>query len=174
MIWRVTECAWLSAELLIANHLRLAKAALRDAALLLEAESRNTAYLAEQGVEQIVLALAQSEQIHFPRSKQHQLDSMIREIPDTNPFKWGLNDLSWLEAYATAYRYPKTKGGLVPSPDPNKVQAALTKATFLLDEVAKHFGADLNAPSDKPAIHSRPPHDGGDGGGGSASGGPPL
>jgi hypothetical protein len=53
------------------------------------------------------------EGLHFSRSQQHQLDSMIRGLSPENPFKSELNGLSWLEAYATTFRYPCTKGGIL-------------------------------------------------------------
>jgi HEPN domain-containing protein len=114
----------LSAELLIATRLRLAKEALSGADLLFREGNRNAAYLAEQAVEQVVLALAQSEGIHYGRGQHHQLDSMVRELPDENALKASLKSLTWLEAYATAFRYPKTKGGLTPAPPYDKLEAA--------------------------------------------------
>ena len=59
----------MSAETLIAAHLRLASADLREARLLAEAEGRNAVYLAEQAAEQLVLAIAQSENIQLSDRK---------------------------------------------------------------------------------------------------------
>jgi HEPN domain-containing protein len=147
----------LSAELLVATHLRLAAEALNAANLLFEAGNRNAAYLAEQAVEQLVLALAQSEGIHYSRGQQHQLDTMIRALPDANTFKASVHALSWLEAYATAFRYPRTKGGLTASPPAEKLNGALSAVTPLLSRLALHYGVELDAKADQPALHVRAP-----------------
>jgi hypothetical protein len=76
----------LSTEILIASHLRLAM---------------------------IVLALAQPEAVHYSRSQHHQLDTMVRGLPADNAFASDLLDLTWLEAYATAFRYREPKAALV-------------------------------------------------------------
>jgi HEPN domain-containing protein len=167
----------LSTESLIASYLRLADESLKASHLLLRDGNRNAVYNAQQAVEMIVLALAQSEAVHYGRGQQHQLDTMIRELPAGNVFKAILSDLSWLEAYATAFRYPRTKGGINDAPSNEKLTDALTKTTTLLKQVADHFGvSDLTIVAKSPAKRSQPPrkneHDGGDGSGGSISGGP--
>lgn len=65
----------------IANALRLAAGCFRDARLLAEQGSRNAAYMAEQGLEQIIRAIATSEGMHIERSDAHQLDKTVRRIP---------------------------------------------------------------------------------------------
>jgi HEPN domain-containing protein len=108
----------LSTELLIASHLRLANEAVEAARSLLRDGNRNAVYNAEQAVEMIVLALAQSEAVHYSRTQQHQLDTMVRGLPADKAFTSDLSDLTWLEAYATAFRYPCTKGGISDAPPP--------------------------------------------------------
>lgn len=108
----------MSAEKLIASHLRLASENLREARILLEARGRSSVYLAEQAAEQIILALAESESIHFGRELNHQLDRMLARVPDENPLKPSLQRISWLEAYATTYRYPKKSGAIAPARPP--------------------------------------------------------
>lgn len=147
----------MSAEALIASHLRLACEAHGGARLLQSAGNRNAAYLAEQSVEQIVLAIAQAESVHFPRSVQHQLDTMVRAFPEANPFRDRLRALVWLEAYATTFRYPRTRGGLPASPPPDRLASALDQLASLISEVAIHFDVDLGADAADPAAHSRPP-----------------
>jgi HEPN domain-containing protein len=167
----------LSTESLIASYLRLAEESLKASHSLLRDGNRNAVYNAQQAVEMIVLALAQSETVHYARAQQHQLDTMIRGLPAANAFKSDLSDLSWLEAYATAFRYPRTKGGINDAPPNDKLMAVLTKTTIILKQVADHFGVvDLNIAAKSPAARSQPPrkneNDGGDGSGGSISGDP--
>jgi HEPN domain-containing protein len=148
----------LSTELLIASHLRLANESLKAAQSLLRDGNRNAVYNTEQAVEMIVLALAQSETIHFPRAQQHQLDTMVRGLPAVNAFVADLSDLTWLEAYATAFRYPRTKGGISDPPRTDQLEDALTKTASLLKRVADHFGiVDLSTSAKSPAAHSKPP-----------------
>jgi HEPN domain-containing protein len=74
-------------ERTIASALRLGTGCIADATLLAEAGSRNSAYLAEQALEQVIRALATSEAIHIERHDAHQLDKIIRRFPDENPEK---------------------------------------------------------------------------------------
>jgi HEPN domain-containing protein len=147
----------LSAELLIATHLRLAEEALRGADLLFQGGNRNAAYLTQQAVEQMVLALAQSEGIHYQRGQQHQLDTMVRALPDENTFRASLEALAWLEAYATAFRYPRTKGGLVPAPSQDKLKAAISTARDILRQLTLHFGVEPDDKTDQPVRHAEAP-----------------
>jgi HEPN domain-containing protein len=174
MIYRAMESDFLSTELLIASHLRLAKEAYEASRLLVNTGNRNAVYHAQQAVEHIVLAMAQSEGLHFSRSQQHQLDAMIRGLSPENPFKTELNALSWLEAYATTFKYPRTKGGINDPPAKPRLDQALGKIADLLTRLSKYFGVELTLTSTSPAETARPPkiEDGADGSGGSMSGGP--
>jgi HEPN domain-containing protein len=177
MTFLAKEYACLSVESLIASYLRLADESLKASHSLLRDGNRNAVYNAQQAVEMIILALAQSEAVHYGRTKQHQLDAMIRDLPTENVFRSTLSDLSWLEAYATTFRYPRTKGGINDAPPNDKLMDALTKTAALLKQVADHFGVvDLTIAGKSPAGRSQPPrkneNDGGDGSGGSISGGP--
>jgi len=147
----------LSTELLIASHLRLANESLKAAQSLLRDGNRNAVYNVEQAVEMIVLALAQSEAVHYQRAQQHQRDTMVRGLPAVNAFLSDLSDLTWLEAYATAFRYPRTKGGINDPPRTEQLEDALTKTANLLKKVTDHFGiVDLSTSAKSPAEHSRP------------------
>jgi HEPN domain-containing protein len=57
----------LSTETLIASYLRLAEESLKASHSLLREGNRNAVYNAQQAVEMIVLALAQSETVHYAR-----------------------------------------------------------------------------------------------------------
>ena len=135
----------MSTKRIIASHLRLSGEALAGARLLLDGGNGNAVYLAEQAVEQIVLALAQAEELHFPRSAQHQLDTMIRGLPDENPFKGRLAPVAWLEAYATTFRYPRTAGAISDPPTADKLEGAVSSIAAVRDALVQHFG------------HARPP-----------------
>ena len=147
----------MSAERLVASHLRLAAEALSAARALLEFGNRYAVYQAEQAVEQMILALAQSENVAFTRAQQHQLDTMRRALPEANTFRPTLSTMTWLEAYATTYRYPKTMGGLADPPDRDKLSATITAATVLLTHLAKHFEVDLDPRSKLAAANAHPP-----------------
>ena len=81
MTFLAKEYACLSVESLIASYLRLADESLKASHSLLRDGNRNAVYNAQQAVEMIVLALAQSEAVHYGRTNQHQLDTMIRDRP---------------------------------------------------------------------------------------------
>jgi HEPN domain-containing protein len=106
----------MSVEGLIASHLRIALDDLREAAILLEANGRNSVYLGQQAAEQMILAIAQAEGIHFGRDLSHRLDRMLGQLPESNA-KSVLETVAWLEAFATTYRYPKASGAIRPPPD---------------------------------------------------------
>ncbi|MBL8581882.1 MAG: HEPN domain-containing protein, partial [Rhizobiaceae bacterium] len=114
----------MSREVTIASALRLARGCLADARLLAGSGSRNAAYLADQALEQLIRAFATSENIHIERADAHQLDKVIRAFPDAMGQKHALRRLSWLEAYATSFRYPSPAGRIPRSPDPQRLASA--------------------------------------------------
>ena len=146
----------MSTELVIATSLRLAKANLDAFKLLLEGSNRNASYHAEQALEHIISAIAISENIHYPRSQQHQLDTMARALPEDNALRSDVIELSWLEAYATAYRYPRTKGTMVDEPPHSRLEPTLNQIGLILQKTAEHFGVDLDA-RNAPAHRADPP-----------------
>jgi HEPN domain-containing protein len=147
----------LSTELLIASHLRLALESVDALRLLLQSGNHYAAYTAEQCVEHLVYALAQSEGVHFPRNQQHQLHTMAGLLPEENSYRAGLLELGWLEAYATSYRYPKTKGAIAEGPSRAKLEAVAEKTSAILEELAEHFVVDLTAVTQTPAKNKEPP-----------------
>ncbi len=102
------------------------------------------AYLAQQAVEQLVLALVLAEGIHVPRSQHHQLDWIVRHLPEENSARQTLIQLTWLQAFATTYRYPRPSGRLPEAPDPKKLGKAVAITRDLLDELRVYFGVDLS------------------------------
>lgn len=75
----------MSAELLVANLLRVAKEDLDGARLLFKAGNRNAVYLCEQAAEKTIRAVLTSEGVHA--GIKHQLSEMVDQVPDANPFK---------------------------------------------------------------------------------------
>lgn len=139
------------ASLHIANGLRLASADLRDAMVLRSASSRNAAYLTEQAVEKLVLALLTSEGIHAPIRESHQLEVLVDKLPPDHGLLPRLRQLTFLTIYATTYRYPKTGGRLPPEPPWDRIDAAVAVAGDAISEACKHFGVDATAPGNVPA-----------------------
>jgi hypothetical protein len=127
----------------IANSLRLAKGCARDAAILAGQGSRNAAYLAEQALEQLIRTIATSEGLHIERSDAHQLDKVVRRFPADHPVKQALASLTWLEAYATTFRYTLPSGNVPRSADPTKLANAIREIAGLVERLSAGFGVDL-------------------------------
>ncbi len=153
MFWRVTGFCSMVDALTIANAIRLAKGCARDAALLVQQGSRNAAYLAEQALEQVVRAVATSEGLHIERADAHQLDKVVRRFPDTQPEKAAIASLTWLEAYATTFRYTLPSGQLPRSPDAAKLAGAIAAIEELIDRLALAFGIEIE---DESSVAKRP------------------
>jgi len=92
----------------IANTLRLAQADLDAAELLHAGKNRYAVYHCEQAAEKIIKAVLTSEGVHA--NIKHQLDDMVKQVPDANPLKSLLKQIEHLAAYATTYRYATTSG----------------------------------------------------------------
>ncbi|MES5099369.1 HEPN domain-containing protein [Agrobacterium sp. BA1120] len=147
----------MSAELHIANALRLAHADLEAAEMLAAKQNRNDAYHAQQAVEKILLSLLTSEGIRAERRDSHRLDVLRDLLPDENPFKERFRSLTFLTIYATTYRYPKDAGRMPARAEKDELDFAMKAAGDILAEVAAHFGVML-ADSDKvPATTSAAP-----------------
>lgn len=132
----------MSVERVIANSLRIAREDLDGARLLAKAGNRNAAYLCEQAAEKIIRAVLTSEGIHAGIG--HALGKMIDSIPDINPFKSQLADLTPLAAFATAYRYPTSTR--VPSPPREaELEVHLQRLEAALTRAAEAFDVDLSS-----------------------------
>lgn len=129
--------------------LKLAAECADDARTLLAIQSRNGAYLASQAAEHLVRAVATSEDLHIERRDAHQLDTVIRRLPDSNADKVALERIAFLEIYATTYRYPTPTGRTPPMPPVDRIEAAIATIGAVLSELTKHFGVDLDR--DRPA-----------------------
>ena len=142
----------MSAELLIANLLRIAQEDLDGAVLLASRGNRNAIYLCEQAAEKIIRAVLTSEGKHA--GIKHHLDAMVGLVPNENPLKPFLREIEELAAYATTYRYPTSSGRVIPSPTSTEFDALASKAREALNRAADHFKVDLtnkSAPARNPA-----------------------
>ena len=93
----------MSAELFIANTLRIAREDLQGAKLLRKANNRNAAYLCEQAAEKLIRAILTSEGKRAGIG--HNLEQFVDLVPDENPMKPSLRELERLGDYSTTYRY---------------------------------------------------------------------
>lgn len=134
----------MSADLVIAGYVRIAKQDLDGARLLSQAANRNAAYLCEQAAEKLIRAVLTSEGIQA--GPRHELPDMVTKVPDENPLKAMLRTIEHLDAYATAYRYPSPRGRVKPSPTPAELEADLAKLDAVLRELATRFRIDLSKP----------------------------
>ncbi|HTE50450.1 MAG TPA: HEPN domain-containing protein [Kofleriaceae bacterium] len=132
----------MSAELLIANLLRVAKEDLAGARLLARSGNRNAIYLCEQAAEKVIRAVLTSEAQHA--GNKHDLDEMVDHIPDENPLKASLKEIEPLAAFATSYRYPTSSGRIKPAPRPEDFDAFAQKVESVLTAAAKRFDVDLD------------------------------
>lgn len=143
----------MSAELLIANLLRVAAEDLAGARILASSGNRNASYLCEQAAEKIIRAVLTSEGLRG--GIKHHLDEMVDQIPDPNPIKPALRAIEHLSAYATAYRYPTASGRIVQPPTGNAFDADARNVEAALNGAASGFGVDLTV-RDAPARTAKP------------------
>lgn len=143
----------MSADVVIANLLRIAKQDVEGAKLLAAANNRNAVYLCEQAAEKVIRAVLTSEGQHA--GIKHLLDEMVDAVPDVNPMKPLLEAIESLAAFATAYRYPSPVGRIKPAPDASEVAKYVFGVEAALAEAVKRFGVDLSKPND-PAANPGP------------------
>jgi HEPN domain-containing protein len=141
----------MSADLLIANLLRIAREDLDGALLLASRSNRNAVYLCEQAAEKVIRAILTAEGKHA--GIKHRLDEMVDLVPDENPLKPALREIEELAAYATAYRYPTSSGRIPDAPTGGEFGALAKNVEAALGEAASRFGVDLTrkgSPAGKP------------------------
>ena len=142
----------MSAELFIANTLRIAREDLQGAKLLRSAHNRNSAYLCEQAAEKLIRAILTSEGKRAGIG--HNLEQFVDLVPDENPLKPRLRELQRLGDYATTYRYA-TPYSVKAAPPEDEMDDLFAKIDALLVEAASRFGVDL-AKSGAPAKSAKP------------------
>jgi HEPN domain-containing protein len=131
----------MSAELSIANTLRIAKEDLDGALLLASRGNRNAIYLCAQAAEKVIRAVLTSEGKHA--GIKHRLDEMVDLVPDENPLKPALREIEGLAAYATAYRYTTSSGRIPDAPPESRFGTLAKKVEAVLGETASRLGVDL-------------------------------
>ena len=149
----------MSAELLIANLLRVASEDLEGARVLAEAANRNAIYLCEQAAEKVIRAVVTAEGKHA--GIRHDLADMVDLVPDANPLKPLLRAVDYLSHYATAFRYPvsSSKTKRIPrSPPTDELNKALDRTKAALDAAIAAFRVDLRKPG-TPAARAGPVRD---------------
>ena len=132
----------MSADLVIAGYVRIAKQDLDGARLLNRAANRNAAYLCEQAAEKLIRAVL-SEGIQG--GVRHEIPDMVAKIVDENPVKPLLRAIEHLDAYATAYRYPSPRGRVKAAPTPAEIDQDIVKIDDALLEIAARFAIDFKA-----------------------------
>ena len=136
----------MSADVVVANFLRVANEDLDGARALAAADNnRNAVYLREQAAEKIIRAVLTSERTHA--GIKHQLDDMVEAVPDANPIKPKLLAIEHLAAFATAYRYPSPQGRIKASPAPTELAKYIADVEAALEEAVLRFGVDLSMPN---------------------------
>ena len=135
----------MSAELLIANLLRVAKEDLEGARLLSSTANRNAVYLCEQSVEKIIRAVLTSEGKHA--GIKHHLKEMVDLVPDENPLKPYLRAIEHLGAFATSYRYPTASGRIPSPPQPADFNEIVRKVEEALTAALGRFRVDPSKPN---------------------------
>jgi HEPN domain-containing protein len=147
----------MSADLHIANSLRLAHEDLVAARALSAIDNRNDVYHLQQAAEKILLALLNSENIRAERRDSHRLDVLHDLLPNQNAFKVRLSAITFLTVYATTYRYPKDAGRLPQRGEKDQIEAAADTLEVILADAAKHFGVGLTDSDREAAQRTTPP-----------------
>jgi HEPN domain-containing protein len=143
----------MSAEVLIASYLRIAREDLAGARQLASTGNRNAMYLCSQAAEKIIRAVLTSEGKHS--GIKHQLDELVDAVPDENPLKPRLRAIQDLTDYATSYRYPSPKGRIKAPPDKASFDREADAVQAALDEAVARFGVELDR-TDAPARSAGP------------------
>lgn len=134
----------MSADLVIAGYVRIAKQDLDGARSLNRDANRNAAYLCEQAAEKLIRAVLTSESVQA--GTRHELPDMVAKIPDANPVKPLLRAIEHLDAYATAYRYPSPRGRVKTPPTPADLDKDIARIHAALTEIVARFQIDLSVP----------------------------
>jgi len=135
----------MSVEILIANLLRVAREDLDGSRLLSARGNRNAIYLCEQAAEKILLAVLSSEGKHG--NIKHQLDEMVKLIPDENPLKPMLQAMEDLGAFATTYRYPSPAGKIKPPPSMIEFDERSARVERAWNAAIDRFKVDISKPN---------------------------
>ena len=106
------------------------------------APTRNAAYLTSPAAKHLVTAIATAENIHIERKDAHQLDTIVREIPSESPDRPSLTALTFLEAYATSFRYGTPTGRVPAAPWSDRGGDARAIIEALIASLEAHVHVD--------------------------------
>ena len=120
------------------TFLALAEDDLAHARDNLVSHPRQAAWSIEQAAEKLIKAVLTTEGVDYPTTS-HQLDDLVRRIPETNPFKADFLDLTRLTPAATRYRYPTPRGDLPDDPPMEEMREDLERVRLLLPQVQAWF-----------------------------------
>ena len=88
--------------------------------LVMPPPSRFAAFHLQQAAEKLIKAVRLHSGLFA--SKEHNLELLINELPEGDPWRERLAEFEMLSAFATTYRYPTpTKGWRKPGPTPEKL-----------------------------------------------------
>ncbi len=92
-----------------------------DAAMRLVAEPPNrfAAFHLQQAAEKLVKAVRLSRGLHV--TADHNIEILVDQLADDDPWRAKLGDLEPLSSFATAYRYPSPTGKRKPGPTRSEV-----------------------------------------------------
>lgn len=123
----------------MAAFLQLAGEELAAARTLCGPLPRQSAYFAQQAVENIARAVLAHEGIPFGTS--HNLGQMAANLPPGHAFRPRIAALDRLSPAATTYRYPAPAGRLASPPSRADLQADLGEIESLLRDARSALGA---------------------------------
>ncbi|HYO73050.1 MAG TPA: HEPN domain-containing protein [Archangium sp.] len=82
--------------------------------------NRLAAFHLQQAAEKLIKAVRLHRGLYA--TKDHNLEILIQELPEEDPWRERLEKFEELSAYATTYRYPSpTKGSRNPGPNPKEL-----------------------------------------------------
>jgi len=141
----------MSAELLIANFLRVASEDLEVPDCSRRPATATRSICASRLPRKIIRAVVTSEGQHA--GIKHELAEIIDTIADENPLKPDLRKIEHLSQYATTYRYPVSSSRTKRIPQPptaSELSDAIDNTTVALANTTAAFKVDLKRP-DTPA-----------------------
>ena len=94
----------------------------------------HAAFSLQQAAEKMIKALLETEGVDYP-FRSHQLAELVSRVPDGNPFKADLIQLTHLTSAATRYRYPTPSDDVPAEPSAEELQRDLAVLLALLPEI---------------------------------------
>lgn len=106
------------------------------AELVIDSVPRVAAFHTQQAVEKMAKGLLTAKNVDFSKlSNKHSLASLVQLLPSDNEFREDFAKLTYLEAFATTFRYPTPSGKLKPVSDIPGLKTALASIKTLLVDI---------------------------------------